>query len=121
MKRLFKALKNVEAIGLIVFVLIILRSILTKVVDETELTVNIFFWVSRLIELQACIIAYNCISSRYYKIALPACAIALMSFINECLHLFNIVGLNNQYLLIFEFIILFIFLWLISKTYSTSS
>lgn len=121
MKRLLNILQSVEVIGLSFFALIVLRSIFLKTVDETDFTVNIYFWVSRLIELHACAIAYNCISSTYYKLAIPACAITLMSFINEFLNLFKIVKLNNGYLLTFEFLILLIILWVISKRYSLSS
>jgi len=114
-QRLLSILRSVEAFGLSLFALIILRAIFTKSVDETEFTVNIYFWLSRLIELHACVIAFNCISSKYYKLAIPACAITLMSFINEILHTLNIVSLNNVYLLSIEFIILMIILWLMSK------
>lgn len=114
-QRLLTILRSVEAFGLSLFALIILRAIFTKSVDETEFTVNIYFWLSRLIELHACVIAFNCISSKYYKLAIPACAITLMSFINEILHTLNIVSLNNVYLLSIEFIILMIILWAMSK------
>ena len=119
-QRLLNLLRSVEAIGLSFFALIILRAIFTKSVDETEFTVNVYFWVSRLIELHACVIAFNCISTRYYKLAIPACAITLMSFINEILHTFNLVALNNIYLLSIEFVILLIILWAISKISYTS-
>jgi hypothetical protein len=119
-QRLLNLLRSVEAIGLSFFALIILRAIFTKSVDETEFTVNVYFWVSRLIELHACVIAFNCISTKYYKLAIPACAITLMSFINEILHTFQIVELNNVYLLSIEFIILLIILWAISKISYTS-
>jgi len=114
-QRLLNLLRSVEAIGLSFFALIILRAVFTKTVDETELTVNIYFWISRLIELHACVIAFNCISSKYYRLAIPACAITLMSFINEILHTLNLVSLNNIYLLSIEFIILCIILWVMSK------
>jgi hypothetical protein len=112
---LLKLLRSVEAIGLSFFALIILRAIFTNSVDETEFTVNVYFWISRLIELHACVIAWQCISTKYYKLAIPACAITLMSFINEILHTFQIVELNNVYLLSIEFVILLIILWAISK------
>ena len=114
-EKLLTLLRSVEIIGLSFFALIILRAIFTKSVNETECTVNIYFWVSRLIELHACIIAWNSISSKYHKLALVACAIALMSFINECLHVFGIVELNNAFLLSIEFVILTVILWGISK------
>jgi len=120
MDRLFKLLRSVEELSLFMFATIILKYIFVNTFEQTEFTSNIYFWVQRLMELQAVVIAFNCISTKYYRIALPACSIALMSFINECLHLFNIVGLNNQYLLTFEFLILLLFVWRISKVYSSS-
>lgn len=119
-QRLLNLLRNVEAIALSFFVLIILRAIFLKSVNETPFTINVFFWGSRLIDLIACVIAWQCISTKYYKLAIPACAIALMSFINEILHTFQIVELNNVYLLSIEFIILLIILWAISKISYTS-
>jgi hypothetical protein len=119
--KFLKALTNTEIFGVCLFITLLIRFVFLKTTDENEFTINLYFLIERIIELQACVIAFNCISSQYYRIALPACAIALMSFINELLHLFNIIELNNGYLLTFEFLILLIILWLISKHYYTSS
>ena len=121
MKTLLKMLTNSEIFGVSLFITLLLRFVFLKVTNENEFTINLYFIIERIIELQACVIAFNCISSQYYRIALPACAIALMSFINELLHLFRIVELNNGFLLTFEFLILLIILWCISKHYYTSS
>jgi hypothetical protein len=121
MRWIFKILSKVELMGLVFFCNAILTFIFLKLTAETEITTNIYFLSERFDYLVMSVIGYNIVSKRYHIIVLPAIAITLMRFINECLHLLSIVEINNFYLLSTEFIILLLCLWGTSKTYSLFS
>jgi len=115
MKALLRLLSNAQLMVLILFSNIIFTYAFLQSTSENELTTNIYFLSERFDYLVMSIVGYNIVSRSYHIIAIPACAIALMRFINEVLHTFNIVQLNNPYLLTTEFLIIIVLLWRLSK------
>lgn len=115
MKKLLRLLSNAELMVLVFFSNIILMFAFLKVAPENEFNINLYFLSERFDYLVMSIIGYSIVSKKYHTIVIPACAIALMRFINELLHITNLVALNNPFLLTFEFIIFIVILWRISK------
>lgn len=101
--------------ALVFFSNIIFMYAFFKVFEETDFTTNLHYLSERFDYLVMAIIGYNIASKKYHLLVLPACAIATMRFINELLHIANLVELNNPILLSVEFLILLIFVWRISK------
>lgn len=121
--KVLRYLRSVEQISMALFVVIILKWLFLRMFEQTEFTSNLFFWAQRLLELMAAIIGFNCINTKFYKIAIFASSIALSSFIKECLILAKIIQVNDPNIIRFEFILLTLFafvLWRISKILSYS-
>lgn len=115
MRKILRILSNPTLFALVFFSNAILTWAFLMSTEETELTTNIYFLSERFDYLLMSIIGYNIVPKKYHLIVLPACAIASIRFINELLNITNIVHINNYFLLTFEFIILLIILWFISK------
>lgn len=121
MKKIFRLLENVELMGLVFFANAILTYIFLQATNENELTVNIYFLSERFDYLVMAVIGYNLVSQKYHILVLPAIAILVMRFFNECLHVLNIVKINNFYLLSIEFFSILLCLWLTSRKYYSLS
>lgn len=115
MIRILKILSNAQLMVLVFFSNIIFTWAFLHATVENNFTTNFYYLSERFDYLVMSVIGYNIVSRKYHILVLPACAIALLRFLNELLHIFNFVSLNNPILLAVEFTILLIFLWRISK------
>ena len=111
MKFFKNILREVEVLVLILFCLIIFRKVFLISFDETDFTVNVYFLMERTFELLVCIVGFNLISKHYRGLGVVASSIAAMSFLNEMMHTFGGLQLNNPHVLITEFAILIIIIW----------
>ncbi len=115
MRKILRILSNAELMALVMFTNILFTYLFLINTPETKFTQGLYYLLERLDYLVMAIVGYNIVSKKYHILVIPACSIVVMRLFNECLHLFNVVQLNNQILLTAEFLLTLYILWRVSK------